>query len=123
MSLSALFCVVFFCLLLGAYLAYFHLLKKGNQKARILLCSFFPLALALQISLVFEGRSLFLAEAPTQASWLGILVGIFLSTIFYWPFAKRNGQKFAAADLALFLLSGMAVLADSISISYALLTA
>ncbi len=123
MSLSALFCVLFFCLLLGSYLAYFILLKKGNQKARLLIYAFFPLALGLQISLVLEGRSLFLTEAPIQANWLGILVGIFLSTIFYWPFAKRQGRKFASGDLALFLLSGMAILADSISISYAILTA
>ncbi len=121
MSLSALLSILFFCLLLGCYIAYFILLKKGNQKARLLVYAFFPLALGLQISLILEGRSLFLEEAPTQANWLGLLAGIFLSTIFYYPFAKKQGKTFASIDLALFLLSGMALLADSISISYAVL--
>lgn len=121
MSLAAIFCILFFVLLLASYVAYFILLKKGNARAKLLIYLFFPLALGLQISLVLEGRSLFLTEAPVQANWLGILAGIFLSTIFYWPFAKRQGKKFASADLALFLLSGMALLADSISIAYALL--
>lgn len=123
MSLSALFCILFFLLLVGSYIAYFVLLKKGNPKGKLLIYAFFPLALGLQISLVLEGRSLFLNEAPVQANWLGILAGIFLSTIFYWPFAKKQGSKFASIDLALFLVSGMALLADSISISYAVMTA
>ena len=123
MSLSAILCILFFLLLVGSYIAYFVLLKKGNQKGKLLIYLFFPLALGLQICLVLEGRSLFLEEAPVQANWLGILAGIFLSTIFYWPFAKKQGKKFASIDLALFLISGMALLADSISISYALLTA
>ncbi len=123
MTLSALFCILFFCLLLGVYVAYFVLLKKGSPKRKLLIYLFFPLALGLQISLVLEGRSLFSQEAPVQANWLGILAGIFLSTIFYWPFAKKQGNKFASIDMALFLISGMALLADSISISYAVLTA
>ena len=123
MSLSALLCILFFLLLVGSYIAYFILLKKGNPKGKLLIYAFFPLALGLQISLVLEGRSLFLTEAPVQANWLGILAGIFLSTIFYWPFAKKQGSKFASIDLALFLVSGMALLADSISISYAVMTA
>ena len=123
MSLSALFCILFFLLLVGSYIAYFVLLKKGNPKGKLLIYAFFPLALGLQISFVLEGRSLFLTEAPVQANWLGILAGIFLSTIFYWPFAKKQGNKFASIDLALFLVSGMALLADSISISYAVMTA
>lgn len=123
MSLSALLCILFFLLLVGSYIAYFILLKKGNPKGKLLIYAFFPLALGLQISLVLEGRSLFLNEAPIQANWLGILAGIFLSTIFYWPFAKKQGSKFASIDLALFLISGMALLADSISISYAVMTA
>ena len=123
MSLSAILCILFFLLLVGSYIAYFVLLKKGNQKGKLLIYAFFPLALGLQISLVLEGRSLFLEEAPVQANWLGILAGIFLSTIFYWPFAKKQGKKFASIDLALFLISGMALLADSISISYAVMTA
>ena len=123
MSLSAILCILFFLLFLGSYIAYFILLKKGNPRSKLLIYIFFPLALGLQISLILEARSLFLEEAPVQANWLGALVGIFLSTIFYWPFAKKQGTKFASIDLALFLLSGMAVLADSISISYAVMTA
>lgn len=122
MSLSAIFCILFFLFLVASYVTYFVLLKKNNEHAHLLIYLFFPFALGLQISLILEGRSLFLVEAPVQANWLGILVGIFLSTMFYWPFAKKQGKKFASIDLALFLLSGMALLADSISIAYAVLT-
>ena len=121
MSLEAILCIVFFLLLLASYIAYFLLLKKGKEKGKLLVYAFFPIALGLQICLVLWGRSLFYEEAPIQASWLGVLTGIFLSTIFYWPFAKRQGKAFVSVDLALFLLSGMGLLADSISISYAML--
>ena len=44
MSLSALFCILFFLLLVGSYIAYFVLLKKGNPKGKLLIYAFFPLA-------------------------------------------------------------------------------
>ncbi len=122
MSVSAILCIVFFLLLIASYVAYFILLKKGNPRCKLLVYSFFPLALALQISLIIEGRSLFLVEAPIQANCLGVLVGVFISTVFYWPFAKKFDKRVASADLGLFLLSGAALLADAISISYAVLT-
>ena len=123
MSREAFFCFFFFFLFLAAYIAYFALLKKEKEVAKhILFYCFSPFAIALQVALILEARALFLTEAPVQANWLGVLAGIFLSAIFYWPFAKKQGKGFASADLALFLFSGMALLADSISISYALLT-
>lgn len=122
MSLPAILCILFFVLFLACYILYFVLRKKGHPFARICVYAFFPLALGLQIALVLEGRSLFLEEAPVQANWLGVLAGIFLSTAFYWPFAKKQGKIIPSLDLALFLCSGMALLADAISISYACLT-
>lgn len=123
MSLSMVGCIVSFVPFLVFYVLYFEFKGKEGPWGRIFLGLFLAFAASTQAFLFLEGRSLFAEEASVQANWIGILLGIFMSSCFYYPFAKKSGKKFQIADISLFFLSGCAFLADAISISYALLTA
>lgn len=123
MSLSMVGCIVSFAAFLVFYILHFTFRSKEGPWGKAFLALFLLFAASAQAFLVLEGRSLFASEASTQANWIGILLGLFLSSCFYYPFAKKAGKKIQTADIALFFLSGCAFLADAISISYALLNA
>ena len=123
MSLPMIGCIVSFVPFLVFYVLYFKFKSKEGPWGRLFMGLFLVFAASAQVFLILEGRSLLAAEASAQANWIGILLGIFLSSCFYYPFAKAAGKKIQTADAALFFLSGCAFLADAISISYALLNA
>ena len=126
MSLYAILCILASLAFLGCYIAYFVLGKKGKRTpllGKVFLGLILGFAALLHVFLVLEGISLFQVEAPTQSYFIGLLLGLFLASCFFYPFAKKIGSKATAITLTAFLLSGLAFLADAISISYALLNA
>ena len=126
MSLYAILCILASLAFLGCYISYFVLGKKGKRTpllGKVLLGLILGFAALLHVFLVLEGISLFQVEAPTQSYFIGLLLGLFLASCFFYPFAKKIGSKATAITLTAFLLSGLAFLADAISISYALLNA
>ena len=126
MSLYAILCILASLAFLGCYIAYFVIRKKGKRTpllGKVLLGLILGFAALLHVFLVLEGISLFQVEAPTQSYFIGLLLGLFLASCFFYPFAKKIGSKVTAITLTAFLLSGLAFLADAISISYALLNA
>ncbi len=126
MSLYAILCILASLAFLGCYIAYFVLGKKGRRTpllGKVFLGLILGFAALLHVFLVLEGISLFQVEAPTQSYFIGLLLGLFLASCFFYPFAKKIGSRATAITLTAFLLSGLAFLADAISISYALLNA
>ncbi len=122
MSIYAILSFLSFFLFIAAYVAYFLLREKRAKLGLALLVAFLLLGLACHAFLVGWGINLFGEEAPSQAKWIGLLLGLFLSSCFYFPFAKKASKKTAAADMALFLLSGIAFIVDAISIAYQMLS-
>ena len=122
MSLYAVLSALSFLLFLASYVAYFLLKGKRGKLGLILLIVSLALGLSCHVFLVAWGINLFGEKAPSQAKWIGLLLGLFLSSCFYFPFAKNSGKKIASADMALFLVSGIAFIVDAISIAYQMLS-
>lgn len=121
MSLYAILSLFSFLLFLAAYIAYFLLKGKKSKVDLICLILFLGLGLSCHVFLVAWGINLFGDKAPNQAKLVGLLLGLFLSSGFYFPFAKASGKKIASMDMALFLVSGAAFIVDAISIAYQML--
>lgn len=122
MSIYAILSFLSFFLFLASYVAYFLLRENRAKLGLVLLVAFLILGLACHAFLVAWGVNLFGEVAPSQAKWIGLLLGLFLSSCFFFPFAKKASKKIASADMALFLISGIAFVVDAVSIAYQMLS-